>query len=129
MPDKIAIVEEAKSSGQICPFKFAAAWPPPSAQWGGTPIPPYCDGARCMAWRWYATHVPAPVPASTEEFYSEGQTMFRHKPGDPHATEKRGDVYGYCGLAGDPSPLPVPGPIGAQQRGRPVGATYGEERT
>jgi hypothetical protein len=42
----------------------------------------WCVGAYCMAWRWFETHLPD----------ANGDLV------------KNGEVYGFCGLAGDPSP-------------------------
>jgi hypothetical protein len=44
--------------------------------------PRKCISNRCMAWRWFETHLPD----------ANGDLV------------KNGEVYGFCGLAGDPSP-------------------------
>jgi hypothetical protein len=42
----------------------------------------YCLGPDCMAWRWFVTNVNDPPPST--------------------GLVERGDVYGFCGLAGAP---------------------------
>ncbi len=82
MVAKIAIFPEAEADKQRCcgPQAVATA----TYYRAGVPVnaPAMCEGALCMAWRWYETNI----------------------KGDGGELTRNGEVYGFCGLAGDPSP-------------------------
>lgn len=93
MPGKIAIFTEAEATVKLCPRTLGVD----NLNTGTV----YCHGSRCMAWRWYATHVDKPaVPPKVIEDRATGMRRLDH--GEPKGTRLAGDVYGYCGLAGDP---------------------------
>ena len=96
MSTKVAVFTEEEARGRLC-HRTIAAYPRVGAE---------CQGSSCMAWRWFATHVTKPgLPARggpTGERDEEGRALYRQVPAEPDRMELVGDVYGYCGLAGDP---------------------------
>lgn len=96
MSTKIAIFTEVEARGRTC-HRTIQAYPT-----SGQP----CVASQCMAWRWYATHVSQPglpargVPTGARD--EDGRVLYRQEPAEPDSMKLVGDVYGYCGLAGDP---------------------------
>lgn len=95
MSSKIAIYTEAEAHRQLCWQSMGPSNP------DGVSEPRACKASRCMAWRWYVTSVPIGSAPTTAP-----------PPHPVGVLEQRGDVYGYCGLAGDPEPRPASSDMG-----------------
>lgn len=98
MSTKIAIFTEAEAREQLCWKKLGHAWEFERGH-DGLVDTRRCEAGRCMAWRWFATHVPVPAGPPMAVANAEGQTSVVQRGA---STELVGDRYGYCGLAGDP---------------------------
>ena len=88
MVAKLAIHREAHGARfqQCC-------GPEGTGRFNDSPYPArWCVGAECMAWRWYETHVRNGEQAQPNAAYGLNELL------------SNGETYGFCGLAGDPTP-------------------------
>lgn len=72
------IVEEKKAADRICPQMIDKT---PEYRW--------CQGSRCMAWRWALVD----VVRTTDDKFAPAAEWIEREPSTTH---------GYCGLAGRP---------------------------
>lgn len=82
MVAKIAIFTTEEARGRLCCGPPGVGYQPGARR--EVAENRLCAAERCMAWRWYATHVQRDGPGT--DFVPDGET------------------YGYCGLGGSPEP-------------------------